>query len=106
MNTEKMSHVVSMTANVGVLIGLSLLVYELNQNNKHLQQQAESVAMQIRMEVVGSLARNTEIGRLVYSHLDENPLNAADQSRREDYLTTLLVAWQWGFEQERAAIIQ
>ncbi len=25
MNTEKMSHVVSMTANVGVLIGLSLI---------------------------------------------------------------------------------
>ncbi len=42
MNTEKMSHIVSMTANVGVLIGLSLLAYELNQNNRYLQEQADT----------------------------------------------------------------
>ena len=51
MNTEKMSHVVSMTANVGVLIGLSLLVYELNLNNRHLEEQAESVAFLNRVGV-------------------------------------------------------
>ncbi len=56
MNTEKMSHVVSMTANVGVLIGLSLLVYELDQNNAHLQEQAETVAFQSRAGSIGARA--------------------------------------------------
>ncbi len=50
MNTEKMSHVVSMTANVGVLIGLSLLVYELNLNNRHLEEQRNLWRCKIEVE--------------------------------------------------------
>ena len=106
MNTEKMSHVVSMTANVGVLIGLSLLVYELNQNNQHLQLQAETVAFQTRSESISGRAENAELGRLVYSHLVEQPLTAVDELRREDYFDAVFVQWQWLFERERAGLVK
>ncbi len=62
-----------MTANVGVLIGLALLVYELNLNNRHLEEQAESMAVQNPGGTIRATAGNAEIGRLVYSHLAEQP---------------------------------
>ncbi len=106
MNTEKMSHVVSMTANVGVLIGLSLLVYELNQNNQHLQQQAEFVAFQMRVQTFQGLAGNAEIGRLVYSNLSDQPLTEVDKTRRLDWFSSLFATWQWEFERQRSGLIK
>ena len=106
MNTEKLSHVVSMTANVGVLIGLSLLVYELNQNNQHLQEQAEFIAFQSREGSIRARAENAELGRIVYSHVGEQPLTAIDELRREDYFDAVFVQWQWLFERERAGLVR
>ena len=106
MNTEKMSHIVSMTANVGVLIGLSLLVYELDQNNQHLQEQAETVALQIRMQTTRAPAENVEIGRLIYSDIGGQPLNEVDVLRRQYHLRSVLVEWQWMFERERTGLIK
>ena len=83
MNTEKMSHVVSMRANVGVLIGLSLLVYELNLNNHHLQEQAETVALQARIETIRSVVliqqEHPEYLKWMFIKYDENSLSRSVQ---------------------------
>ena len=105
MNTEKMSHVVSMTANVGVLIGLSLLVYELNQNNQHLQEQAETVALQTRIEGIRTLVRNPEIRRFAYSHLEDQPLTESEKLVRIDWFSSMFAQWQWEFERERIGLV-
>lgn len=104
MNTEKISHVVQMTANVGVLIGLSLLVYELNQNNRHLGEQMEVTALQMRALDIRLVAENPELGRLVYGHVGEQPLTDLDELRREDYFYNVFVQWQWVFERERTGL--
>ena len=106
MNTEKMSHVVSMTANVGVLIGLSLLVYELNQNNRHLEEQAEYMALQSRVQNVRLRAENADVGRLVYGHLAEQPLTALEESRRLDFFDSTWVEWDWIFQRQGSGLIQ
>ena len=105
MNTEKMSHVVSMTANVGVLIGLSLLVYELNQNNRHLEEQAEFVALQNRLQSIRTFA-NPDYSDLYYHHLNEQPLSALNKLRRGSLANALFVEWQWSFERERAGLVR
>ena len=106
MNTEKMSHVVSMTANVGVLIGLSLLVYELNQNNAYLQEQAEFVAFESRKSTHFGFTENEEIARLAYSHLGSQPLNEIDELRRVHFFSGVFVHWQWRFERTRTGLIK
>ena len=79
MNTEKMSHVVSMTANVGVLIGLSLLVHELNQNNRHLEEQADTWAVERRVTGANMVGTNSDVARLIYPHLTEQSLSPLDE---------------------------
>ena len=104
MNTEKMSHIVSMTTNVGVLIGLSLLVYELNQNNQQLQEQAEFVAVENRVNLLRSFGESAEIRRLVYGHAAEEALTEVDNLGRQDFFSSVFVQWQWEFERERTGL--
>ena len=106
MNTEKMSHVVSMTANVGVLIGLSLLVYELNQNNQHMREQATTVAVQGRAGFLRAFGESPEVGRLMFSHLAKQPLTEVDKLRRQERIHSIFVEWQWQFERERSGLIK
>ncbi len=104
MNTEKMSHVVSMTANVGVLIGLSLLVYELNQNNQHLQEQAAFNAAQMRMDQHKEIATNPAVSGFIHSHVSDQ--SQVTDLRRLQWFVGQFVQWQWEFERERAGLIK
>jgi len=104
MNTEKMSHAVQMTANVGVLIGLSLLVYELNQNNQHLQEQIDTWTVERRAADNQLVGQNPDIASLLYPHIAGRSLTALDELHRERLLHARWVNMQWVFNRVESGI--
>ena len=94
---------------VGVFVIVVSLIYlslQLRQNNQHLEEQASTVALQIRMQNLRSSAENEHVGRLLYSHLTDQPLNDIENARRVDWLSNLFLNFQWVFDRHRAGLIR
>ena len=78
----------------------------MRQNNQHLQEEAEFVAVQMRVRTLQGLAENSETGRLAYSHLGEQPLTEVDELRKIDWFASLFTQWQWEFGRERSELVK
>ena len=75
----------------------------LNQNNAHLQEQAEFVAVQNRIGTIRTVAENPDLARVVY---ELGPDESLDEMRKKEFLNSVFVHWQWQFERTRAGLIE
>ena len=96
MNTEKMSHLVSMVANFGVIAGIVFLGFELQQNNQLMVEEARYNNLSQRITTNQHLLSNPEIQQLAVSPPDNpTPLQQAQLRylHRNAWLT-----WQWEYQ--------
>ena len=103
---EQASFIAEIVGVLTIVISLVYLSLQVRQNNQHLKEQAATVAVQIRMQNLRATAENEEVGRLLYSHLADQPLSEIDETRRADWLSNLFINFQWVFDRHRSGLIR
>ncbi len=67
MNTDQVNHWLSLLTNVGVLIGLALLILELNQNTELARAEMHAMRAEAKADRQMTLANSGEISRIAQS---------------------------------------
>ena len=102
MNTEKMSHIVSMVANFGVIAGIVFLGFELQQNNQLMVEEARYNELSQRITQNLHVLSNPEIHQLRINPPD-NPIPLQRDQLRYLYRNTWLT-WQWEYQIAEAGV--
>jgi hypothetical protein len=117
MNGEKLNHWVSIIANFGVLLGIVILVVELNQNTTALQTEATWSRMEIASEIqkahiegelTNLLVKHANLTSEGYQELTYGP-ESAESIRISEYYGWMLIYFEARFltlksDQDRAAL--
>ena len=98
MKSESVSQYVTLAANVGVLLGIILLAYELNQNNDLLETQIFFNQQQSRM-IAGSTARDEPLAKAVANARNGQSLSGAEQVMLSDWYYESFIIWQWEYRE-------
>ncbi len=67
MNTDQVNHWLSLLTNVGVLIGIALLILELNQNSELARAEMHSIRAEAKAERQKNQANSGDISRIAQS---------------------------------------
>lgn len=103
MIKDKLSYWFSILTNLGVLIGVVFLAYEIQHNNELLVQESRYSLLQNQKDWKMFLNGDPKIAKLIYSaSIDE--LSEIDKLRRFDILSGVLLTWQWEWEQSKSGL--
>ena len=81
MNTQSIKHNIEIIANVGVLLGIILLAYEVNQNNELLAAEARATHMLNRRDMGIREAGDGELMKLRVRASQGQPLSLDEELR-------------------------
>ena len=101
MNSQTIKNYVEIFANFGVLLGIVLLAYELNQNNALLANEARTTHMTIRSSQEADLARNSDLMQLRLKGAQGEQLTPVEELRLAYDARHVFTNWEWEFEQYR-----
>ncbi len=99
MNTQSIKHNIEIIANVGVLLGIILLAYEVNQNNQLLAAESRATHMLIRGDEFRQRASDEGLMKLRLKFLENGNLSQDELWRLESDASSLFTKWEWEFEQ-------
>lgn len=99
MNTQSIKHNIEIIANVGVLLGIILLAYEVNQNNQLLAAEARATHMQIRAGLQEGMAREEGLMKLRLKAANNEPLAQDEEWRLVGDAASSFTRWEWEFDQ-------
>jgi hypothetical protein len=100
MKRIDVGQVLSILANFGVIAGIVLLAYELNQNNNLLRAQASYVLLSNRAESRVSVTNASEEVAAFWVRVSSNaPLTAADELRLNAWVEATFLRWQFEYGQ-------
>ena len=96
MKKIDLGQTMTVLANIGVIIGIVFLVFELDQNNKQLRAQAQFNYMESRANTRFQIAFNPEVAELLLKPVDS--LTELEQGRRRSLneATVLQLEWEFG----------
>lgn len=98
MKSDKTNHWLSLGANIGVIIGLVLVAYEINQSGTHLQISASSGGVDNFAQAMDVLVQNEELSRLIYKAENAfHELDEFDKWRVSKYLDGFTSMAQQGY---------
>jgi len=98
MTKIDLGQTINILANVGVIVGLAFLVYELHQNNEFLEQQERYTFLENVVGFTEFSAADPDVARLIVRSADSGPLSELDQFRRCQISLNVLYKWQWEFD--------
>ena len=103
MKKIDLGQTIGILANLGVLVGIVLLVVELRQNNQMAMEEAEysNLVESLRMN---EIVIQEEMAPLYYRSLADSPLSPLDQQRRSTLIGGMFEQWQWVFVRRRDEI--
>ena len=91
---------VTVLANLGVIAGIVLLAYELDQNNRLLRAQASYELFSNRVGMRRELAGASDQVVGFWVRVNSNaPLTAADELRLTSFVESIFLSWQFEFVQ-------
>jgi len=95
MNAEKLNNWLGLGANIGVLIGILLLVYELNQNREMTAAQIRNEATASRVNIALSRASNGDLADIIYRGMVlGEELSPVERSRYETWSGANFRDWE------------
>ena len=96
---------ITILANVGVIVGIVFLVFELQQNNALLEAQARSDQLNSRTAPFLLLLNNINIAPLEYRASVGEPLSPEEQYYYRQYAIYTLSQWEWQYGEYRAGTL-
>jgi hypothetical protein len=99
MNTQSIKHNIEIFANVGVLLGIILLAYEVNQNNQLLSAEARGMHMSIRSDFQQRLASDEGLMNLRLKAAQGEELSQTEEWRLMGDAFSSFTNWEWEFDQ-------
>jgi len=106
MNTQSIKHNIEIIANVGVLMGIILLAYEVNQGNQLLELQAEYTQYQGVFYDWEPIATVPQVSELIVRAMNRDSLSEAEQLQLEYMGMKTLKALEWEYIQYRNGNIE
>jgi hypothetical protein len=91
--------VASFIANIGVIGGILLLVYELRQNNDLMEAEARLNRTVIAIDTWRFIAENADLAELREKERQGKELSLADTRRIDATIMAILVALEWTFSE-------
>ena len=98
MKKLDLGQTLQLLGNVGVIIGILFLAYELNQNNRFLAEEMRAAALQNQISHQELIGTNSEAARLLYSSAVDQPLTELEQYQRLNLTIALLRRWEWEYQ--------
>ena len=99
---NKLNQWLTLIANVGVLIGIGFVAYELQQNTTATQLETTSNFQNAFAEVELMIASNPEFANVITKGRKGEPLKEAEFVRLQAFYRTVLRAWQTNVTQYKA----
>ena len=84
MKKFDLGQAIKIFANVGVLVGILLLVYELNQNRQMMQAQTRNAIAETLVDMLYQRASSPELAELRAKQEAREPLTAAEELQYQD----------------------
>jgi hypothetical protein len=103
MRKSDFGQTISIFANLSVLAGILLLAYELNQNNRFAEEQAQYASLQESLRM-NELIIRPEYARLYYRATSDDPLSDLDQQRRSTLIGGMFSQWEWIFQRRPGSV--
>jgi|GEM_PF-1143103 len=97
MKSESINQWVTLGANIGVLLGILLLAYELNQNNDLLEAQISFSYQQNRRDVGAALSNNEPLARVIAKASSDESLSDTELLMLIDYHYEIFIVWEWEY---------
>ena len=98
MKQETIIQYTTLGANVGVIIGIALLAFELNQNNQLLEAQANTTHMMWRVNVNERWADDAELMSLRLKSSQHEQLTPLEEARLKYDAQSVIAYWVWQVE--------
>jgi hypothetical protein len=109
MNTEKLNHWLSLTANIGVLIGIIFLAIEIGQTNQLMEAEARYNQLTGVQETYTLLIENPDFAETFAKAVPSAPPTQGDYSsfnltyrelfQMTSYMRMIFNRWQWEFNE-------
>ncbi len=97
MNTDRLNRWLTLGANIGVLIGIVLLVIEVRQNNENLVAQARATYHASFSDIWGMAAEDSKLAEIIAKELGGESLTSAEFVQLAAYFTKALLSNQWSY---------
>ena len=94
MDSDRLNQWLSLGANIAVLIGIGLLVIELNQNHDMMRAQTRSEISQHEITLLGLMSGNKELVELLIKAGQNSELSEAEQYRVVTHSESTFRLWQ------------
>ena len=105
METDRLNRFLTLGANVGVIAGIIFLGYELRQNNQLLVEEARLSMLENQKSWAYFVSAADNVSISVISPEESSDLSRADKIRRTELIGTMLLMWQWEFEQSQSDLL-
>jgi len=99
MKKIDLGQIVTVLANVGVIVGIAFLALEINQNNRLLRAQAAASMVEARNEIRTLIIGSAEVADFWARVSNGQPPSAADELRLRANTERALLNWQFQYEQ-------
>jgi hypothetical protein len=97
MDTDRLNRWLTLGANVGVLIGIVLLVVEVRQNNENLIAQSHATYHASWQDVWGMAAEDSRLAEILGKEIGGESLTRAEFIQLAAYWTKILMTYQWTY---------
>jgi hypothetical protein len=99
LDPDRLNHLVSLGANVGVLIGIVFLAYELHQNNDLLESESQYRLFENRRQLAMDLYRDPVLADLFLKLRSGDQLTANEQMRAGAFYRSAYQNWLWEYNE-------
>ena len=106
MKTEKLNSWLTLLANIGVVIGLVLLIIEIRQNTEVARSTAELEVSNLQTEFFMRLAGNPDLSRIVLiGNQDSDALNAIEKTQYVNHYVAVFMTMEGTYKQYQRGFI-
>jgi hypothetical protein len=102
MDTDRLNRWLSLGANVGVVIGIVFLAYELRQNSALLEAEAGRQLTQNQISLYNEMLASPEFTEFLAKLKSGEELTDAEKIRERGFYSKLILSWSWEFSEYRA----
>lgn len=99
MDTEKLNSLLTLLANLGVLVGIFFLAIELRQNNELMEAEARFNRVSASKEAFNIQSTNGELAEIVVKVNNGQPLTEVELYRFESSHMRFLINMEWIFRE-------
>jgi hypothetical protein len=106
MNMDKLNRWLTLGANVGVLLGIFFLAFELRQNNALLQSEASIAYVEMRSHGLSDTAKDRAYLGTFLKAIEGEELTPVESLSLDFHYWSLFVNWEWEYEQYSKGVLE